>query len=190
MQGDVETGVTIMLIDAGVDTGPILLQQSIPISRHDTTGSLTERLANVGAEALLEALPLWISGELIPQPQDERQASYTRMLRKEDGEIDWHRPADLLARQVRAYTPWPTAYTNWRSKLVKIVSAHALVSEAQKDAPVGTAMLHKEDSEPSLQVVTGEGMLVIDRLQLEGKKAMSAGEFLRGYPQIVGDMLG
>jgi len=190
LQGDVETGVTIMLIDAGVDTGPILLQQSIPISRHDTTGSLTERLANVGAEALLEALPLWISGELIPQPQDERQASYTRMLRKEDGEIDWHRPADLLARQVRAYTPWPTAYTNWRSKLVKIVSAHALVSETQKDAPVGTAMLRKEDGEPSLQVVTGEGMLVIDRLQLEGKKAMSAGEFLRGYPQIVGDMLG
>ena len=189
LQGDVETGVTIMLIDAGVDTGPILLQQSIPISRHDTTGSLTERLANVGAEALLEALPLWISGELIPQPQDERQASYTRMLRKEDGEIDWHRPADLLARQVRAYTPWPTAYTTWRSKLLKIVSAHALLSEAQKDAPVGTAMLRKEDGEPSLQVVTGEGMLVINRLQLEGKKAMSAGEFLRGYPQIVGDVL-
>lgn len=189
LQGDVETGITIMLIDAGVDTGPILLQQPIPITRHDTTGSLTERLANVGAEALLEALPLWISGELTPQPQDERQASYTRMLRKEDGEIDWHRPADLLARQVRAYTPWPTAYTTWRSKLLKIVSAHALVSEAQKDAPVGTAMLRKEDGEPSLQVVTGEGMLVIDRLQLEGKKAMSAGEFLRGYPQIVGDVL-
>jgi len=190
LQGDVETGVTIMLIDAGVDTGPILLQHSIPITLHDTTGSLTERLANVGAEALLEALPLWISGELTPQPQDEQQASYTRMMRKEDGEIDWYRPADLLARQVRAYTPWPTAYTTWRSKLVKIVSAHALVSETQKDAPVGIVMLRKEDGEPSLQVVTGEGMLVIDRLQLEGKKAMSAGEFLRGYPQIVGDVLG
>ena len=190
LQGDAETGVTIMLIDAGVDTGPTLLQRRIPITEHDTTGSLTEKLANVGAEALLEAIPLWISGELTPQPQDEQQASYTHMLRKEDGEIDWHRPADVLARQVRAYTPWPSAYTTWRDKLLKIVAAYPLISETQKDAPVGTVMLRKENGETSLQVVTGEGMLVIDRLQLEGKKAMSAAEFLRGYPHIVGDVLG
>src|SRR5215831_2303324 len=89
LQGDIETGVTIMLIDAGVDTGPILLQRAIPIAENDTTGSLTARLAVLGASALVEALPLWVQGKITAQPQDERFASYTHMLHKEEGEIDW-----------------------------------------------------------------------------------------------------
>src|SRR5947207_11264940 len=89
LQGYVETGVTIMLIDAGVDTGPILLQCAIPIAEDDTTGSLTLKLAALGASALMEALPLWVQGKITPQPQDERFASHTRMLHKEDGKIDW-----------------------------------------------------------------------------------------------------
>ncbi len=120
------------------------------------------------------------------------------MLRKEDGEIDWHRPAARLAREVRAYLPWPGSYTTWRGKLLKIIEAHALATagtgdgggEPLQDTPVGTVMLRRENGTTSLQVVTGEGMLAIDRLQLAGKKAMSAGEFLRGYAQIVGDVLG
>src|SRR6266568_4978817 len=89
LQGDTETGVTIMLIDAGVDTGPILLQRAIPIAEDDTTGTLTTRLAYLGAQALLEVLPRWVKGEIVPEPQDEQKASHTRMLRKEDGEISW-----------------------------------------------------------------------------------------------------
>jgi methionyl-tRNA formyltransferase len=194
LQGEHETGVTIMLLDAGIDTGPMLLKRQVPIAPDDTTGSLTEKLAQAGAEALLEALSLWISGKLVPQPQDERQASYTRMVRKEDGLIDWSRPAEVLARQVRAYQPWPGSYTHWRGKLLKIVAAHPYVLEdgalAGHEMPAGTVVTRRKDGHQMLLVATGEGMLAIERLQLEGKKAVSADEFLRGYPQIARDVLG
>ncbi len=194
LQGESETGVTIMLIDAGIDTGHILLKRRVPILPDDTTGSLTEKLAHVGAEALMEALPLWIEGKLVPQPQDEQQASYTSMVRKANGLIDWHLSADMLARQVRAYLPWPGTYTHWHGKLLKILAAHPIASsrepEAGQEKRVGLVTLRKETGQSSLLVTTGEGMLAVERLQLEGKKAMSAEEFLRGYPQIVGDILG
>lgn len=190
LQGDPETGVTIMLLDAGVDTGPILLSRAIPIAEDDTTGSLTDKLAILGAGALLEAIPLWVQGRIVPQPQDEQKASHTHMLHKEDGQISWDRAAAVLAREVRAYQPWPGAYTYWRGKLLKIVSAHAEALEPGQDVLPGTAILRKEAGHRLLAIVTSSGYLVIDRLQLEGKKAMSAEEFLRGYPQIVGEVLG
>ncbi len=190
LQGDKETGVTIMLIDAGVDTGPTLLKRSIPIAEDDTTGSLTLKLAELGARALLEVLPLWVQCKITPQPQDEQLASYTRMLRKEDGEIDWNRPAAELARAIRAYTPWPSAYIYWRGRLLKIISAHAVGLEPGEEVKPGTVSLRKENGEQVLSVVTGNGLLVVDNLQLEGRKAMSAGEFVRGYPHILGDVLG
>ena len=190
LQGDTETGVTIMLIDAGVDTGPILLQRAIPIAEDDTTGSLTLKLAALGASALLEALPLWVQGKITPQPQDERFASHTHMLHKEDGKIDWNRPADVLARTVRAFTPWPGAYTNWGNKLLKIISAHTIQSDPGSEARAGTVSLRKENGLQTLAVATGNGLLIIEKLQLEGKKVMNADEFLRGYSHIVGEVLG
>lgn len=190
LQGDAETGVTIMLLDAGVDTGPTLLSRAVPIAEDETTGSLTNKLATLGAEALLEAIPLWVPGKITPQPQDEQKASHTHMLRKEDGEISWQRPAAVLAREVRAYSPWPSAYTYWRGKLLKIVAAHALALEPGAEVVPGTVTLRKEAGHSMLAIVTGSGFLDVERLQLEGKKAMSAEEFLRGYPQIVGDVLG
>jgi methionyl-tRNA formyltransferase len=144
----------------------------------------------LGARALLEAFPLWVQGKITPQPQDEQLASYTRMLHKEDGEIDWNRSADELARAVRAYTPWPSAYTYWHARLLKIVSAHPIMLEPGEEVKPGTVGLRKENGEQVLSVVTGNGLLVVDNLQLEGRKAMSAGEFARGYPHIVGDVLG
>ena len=190
LQGERETGVSIMLIDAGIDTGPVLLKRAIPITENDTTGNLTVKLADLGASALLAALPLWVAGELQPQPQNEQEASYTHMLRKEDGAIDWSRSAARLAREVRAYSPWPGSYTTWRGKLLKILRAYARATGEAQDILPGTVMLRKESGAPSLQVATGEGVLVLDRLQLEGKKAMNADEFLRGYANIVGDVLG
>jgi methionyl-tRNA formyltransferase len=190
LHGDTETGVTIMLIDAGVDTGPILHKRTIPIAEEDTTGSLTIKLAELGAIALLEALPLWVQGKLTPQPQDERLATYTHMLRKEDGEISWERPAVELARAVRAYTPWPGAYTYWRGKLLKIVSAHPIMLEPAQQLKPGTVSLRKENGQQVLSIVTADGLLAVDSLQLEGKKAMSAREFVRGHPQIIGEVLG
>src|SRR5438309_4767950 len=189
LQGDSETGVTIILIDAGVDTGPILLQRAIPIAEDDTTGSLTLKLAALGASALLEALPLWVERKITPQPQDERFASHTHMLHKEDGKIDWNRSADVLARTVRAFTPWPGAYTNWGNKLLKIISAHAVQSDTGSEARAGTVSLRKENGLQTLTVVTGKGLLIVDKLQLEGKKVMSSDEFLRGYSHIVGEAL-
>jgi methionyl-tRNA formyltransferase len=189
LQGDTETGVTIMLIDAGVDTGPILLQRAIPIAEDDTTGSLTLKLAALGASTLLEALPLWVQGKITPQPQDERFASHTHMLHKEDGKIDWNRPADVLARTVRAFTPWPGAYTNWGNRLLKIISAHAVQSDTGSEARAGTVSLRKENGLQTLTLVTGKGLLIVEKLQLEGKKVMSSDEFLRGYSQIVGEAL-
>ncbi len=190
LQGENQTGVTIMLIDAGIDTGPILLKRAIPIAEDDTTGSLTAKLATHGASALLAALPPWVAGDLQLQPQNEQEASYTHMLRKEDGIIAWRRPATTLAREARAYSPWPGFYTTWRGKLLKILAAHAYTTQEAQDIPAGTVILRKENSTPSLQVATSEGALVLDRLQLEGKKAMNSDEFLRGYSNIVGDVLG
>ncbi len=190
LQGDAETGVTIMLLDAGVDTGPMLHKRSIPIAPDDTTGSLTAKLAELGAQALLETLPRWVAGEITPEPQDERLATHTHMLRKEDGLIDWQRPAAVLARMTRAYTPWPGTYTTWRGKTLKILSAHALDAAPAASLAVGTVGKREVAAQEVLEVVTGSGLLLVERLQLEGRKALSAAEFLRGYPQIVGDKLG
>ena len=100
-----------MLMDAGMDTGPVLAQRSEPISPHDTTGSLSERLSHLGADLLGETLPRWLAGEIEPQPQDDSQATVTRLIRKEDGAIDWTLPAADIWRRVRAYNPWPGAHT-------------------------------------------------------------------------------
>jgi methionyl-tRNA formyltransferase len=190
LQGDKETGTSIMLLDAGVDTGPVLLRRSLEISDDDTTSSLTPKLAEIGAQALLEALPAWIGGSVTPEPQDEQKASHTRMLRKEDGEIDWGRPASVIARQVRAYTPWPSAYSYWQGKLLKVLKAQAQVSVADKEIVPGIAGVREIAGHRTLVVATSSGILAIQQLQLEGKKAMSAEEFLRGYAQIAGQRLG
>ena len=189
LQGDTEAGVTIILLDAGVDTGPMLLKKGMPIGEDETTGSLTGKLADLGAQALLEVLPLWVKGEITPEPQDENLASHTRMLRKEDGEISWELPAAVLARKVRAYTPWPGAYSHWRGKHLKIVSARAVPMEPGEPVPPGTVRVREEAGHKTLAIMSGSGFLVVKQLQLEGKKAMSAEEFLRGYPQIVGEVL-
>lgn len=196
LQGDQETGVTIMLLDAGIDTGPMLLKRTLSIIDDETTGSLTPKLADIGAQALLEALPRWISGKTTPEPQDELRATHTRMLTKEDGQIQWERPAAVLARQVRAYTPWPGSYTHWRGKLLKILAAYPLSVEPdrgeQTDAPTlqaGLVSTREEAGHQVLAIVTGSGLLIVTQVQLEGKRAMSAEEFLRGYVHIAGEVL-
>ncbi len=190
LQGEGETGISIMLLDAGIDTGPILLKRSMPIAEDETTGSLTTKLADLGAQALLEALPQWIASKIIAEPQNEEKASHTRMHQKEDGVIRWDRPALVLARQVRAYNPWPSAYTYWRGKLLKLITAQAFTVEPETTVPPGTVSVHEIAGHQVLAIVTGAGFLAVRQLQLEGKKVMSAEEFLRGYSQIVGQVLG
>jgi methionyl-tRNA formyltransferase len=189
LQGDSETGVSIMLLDAGVDTGPVLLRRSIPLHEDDTTGSLTLKLAELGAQALLEALPLWVASKIAPIPQDEQQASHTRMLSKENGRICWNFSAAVLARQVRAYMPWPGSYTYWRGKLLKIVTAHPISVEPAVSGAPGTVSIREEAGHQVLAVTTRSGLLIVNHLQLAGKRAIGVEEFLRGYSQIVGEVL-
>ena len=190
LHGDSETGISIMLLNVGVDTGPVLLRRSVPLAEDETTGSLTLKLAEVGAQALLEVLPLWVAGKITPVPQDEQQASYTRMLSKENGKISWDLSAIELARQIRAYMPWPGSYTSWRGKLLKIITAYAVNCDSPRSGVPGTVCLYQEAEHQALAVITGAGLLVIKHLQLAGKRTMGAEEFLRGYSQIVGEVLG
>jgi len=121
LAGDEITGVSIMLLDKGMDTGPLLAQQQVPVSPQDTTGSLTVNLAQIGGQLLMQTLPLWLEGKLMSQPQDNEKATYSKLVTKEEGEIDWHRPAIELWRKVRAFQPWPGCHTTWQGKLLKIM---------------------------------------------------------------------
>jgi methionyl-tRNA formyltransferase len=190
LQGEAVAGVTIMLIDAGIDTGAMLLTRALPLAEDETTASLTPKLADLGASALLEVLPRWVQGQITPQPQDHAQASHTHMLKKEQGRIDWSQPAEVLARKVRAYTPWPNAYTTWRGKLLKILTARPTASESDQPGKVALENISATSTaQKALRIATGQGSLLVERVQLEGKKAMSVDEFVRGYGQIVGEVL-
>jgi len=186
LAGDELTGVSIMLMDRGLDTGPVLAQAQIPILAMDTTGSLTAKLSLIAAQLLLEVLPRWWRGEITPQPQNEAEATYAGAFSKKDGEIDWHLPAPELWRRVRAFHPWPGCYTWWQGKQLKIIEAVPLSGE--RTFEVGQVVaLGKEEA--GFGVGTGDGVLGVLRLQLEGKRAMSATDFLRGQRQFISAIL-
>jgi methionyl-tRNA formyltransferase len=184
--GDELTGVTIMLMDAGLDTGPILAQKKVGISFMDTTGSLSSKLADVGARLLLEALPKWLGGELKPQAQDESQATYSKLITSKDGEIDWHLPALELWRMVRAYNPWPSCYTWCQGKRLKIHKALPLGDGGGGD--IGEVIALAE--QPGVGVVTKQGILGLCQVQLEGKREMPVSDFVRGKRDFIGCVLG
>lgn len=185
LAGEEETGVTIMLMDEGMDTGPILAQRRLMIEPEDTTESLSEKLARLGADLLLETLPLWLRGEIAPQPQDDSQATYTKPIAKEDGLIDWLLPAVEIWRRCRAYYPWPSAYTYWQGKPLKILRAKPIPQWRGFEGP-GQVMRLRQ----GLAVATGEGALLLEEVQLAGKRATGAEEFLRGQRGLVGSVLG
>jgi len=185
LAGDEETGVTIMLLDEGMDTGPILAQASLPIRPEDTTGSLTERLATLGADLLIATLPRWLAGEIQPRPQDHSQATMCRPLRKEEGRLDWSLPAIELERRVRAYNPWPGAYTTWHGRRLKVLCA-APLSDWRGPQPPSQVIALPEGT----AVVTGNGALLLLEVQLAGRRAMTIADFLRGQRDFIGSRLG
>lgn len=185
--GDEVSGVSIMLMDEGMDTGAVLARGEMPISPEDTAGSLTAKLAQQGAALLLDALPRWLEGRIEPQPQDESKASYSRLLTSEDGELDWHLPAVELWRKVRAYNPWPGCYTHWQGRRLKVHHAVPLSRRVERGG-IGEVV---ELPPPSrVGVVTSEGVLELRQVQLEGKQEMSIAEFVRGQRSFVGSVLG
>ncbi len=185
LAGDEVTGVTIMVVTKVMDTGPILAQRQIPILPHDTTGSLFEKLSGLGADLLMDTLPQWLNGKLVAQPQDHGQATYSKMITKEEGLIDWHRPAVELWRRVRAFQPWPGCYTTWQGRMLKIIEAIPLSGEG---TPGRVVALSHEPGAP-VGVQTGGGVLGLVQVQLEGKRIMSAADFIRGQRDFVGSLL-
>jgi methionyl-tRNA formyltransferase len=184
LAGDQVTGSTIMRMDPGMDTGPILAQAALAIQPNDTGGALTARLALQGADLLAETLPAWLAGQIAPQPQDADLATLCRPLRKEQGLIDWTGPAAEIALAVRAFNPWPAASTTWQGQQLRILRAAALPGPAGDDP--GRVVL----AGGAVAVVAGDGLLRLDEVQLAGRAAMPAHDFVRGQRGFAGSHLG
>jgi methionyl-tRNA formyltransferase len=184
LNGDSFAGVSIMLMDKGLDTGPVLSQAQIPVLGYDNTGILTDKLSLVGAHLLLEVLINWRKGEILPRPQDNTAASYFATVTREMGEIDWYQPAEVIWRRVRALYPWPGCFTRWQGKNLKIIEA--LPQSGGGDIGKGQVTVLPDGS---AGIGTGSGILKVITLQMEGKKPMSSIEFLRGQRQFAGAVL-
>lgn len=177
--GDAVTGISIMQMDTGLDTGDILLQQTCPVRPDDTAGSLEERLAVLGGECLLRALDQIAAGKAHPVPQDETRACYARKISKAEAAIDWSRPATVLERRIRAFNPAPVAHTTLHGISMRIWRARVLEDDHSNYGPGEIVAF----TETGLDVATGAGVLRIESLQLPGKKIISAADFHRGYPR-------
>ncbi len=184
-EGDAETGVTVMFMDEGLDTGDLLLAVTTPILPEDTGGSLHERLAEMAPAALEPALDWLAEGKAPRQPQDNALATHAGKLTRADGRLDWQNDADTLARLVRAYQPWPGTHTRFDSALLKIFAAQARPEVS--GCPVPGTVLAAADN---LLVACGQGALELRQLQIEGGRRLSAAEFLRGHPIPAGTVLG
>ncbi|MBI3970443.1 MAG: methionyl-tRNA formyltransferase [Chloroflexi bacterium] len=186
LAGDEVTGVSIMRLDEGMDTGPVLAQRAEPILPADTTGSLEARLARLGADLLVATIPGSIAGEIVPRPQDDAAATYCHVVRKENGAIDWTRPTVELERHVRAMQAWPVASTTWQGKRLNVLKASDETMMPPETSRPGDVIL--AGKRPA--VVTGDGLLVLEQVQLEGRNPVSGASFVNGYRSFVGSNLG
>jgi len=173
LAGDRESGVTIMAMDEGLDTGPMILAEAVPITRETTGQSLHDTLAALGARLIVPALAGFADGSLPPRPQPDRGITYAAKLTRAEAQIDWRQPAARIERQIRAFTPWPGTWFTHRGQRLKILAATPL---AGPSGPPGTVL------DGAITVACGEGALRLDRLQRPGKAPMTAAELLRGYP--------
>lgn len=173
LAGDEETGVTIMKMDEGLDTGPILSQLSMAIDSSDNASTLSEKLSRAGADLLVKTLDGYLTGQIQPVPQDNDKATLTKLLRKSDGQMDFKKPAAYLERMVRAYNPWPGAFFQWNDQLIKVLGAE--VDAGKSIRPGETSIVNKK---PVLG--TDEGVLVLDIVQPQGRRIMTGMEFLNG----------
>jgi len=188
LAGDETAGITIMRMDPGLDTGPILRQRALPIAPDDTSESLGEKLARLGADLLLDTLPDWLAGKIQLQPQDDALVTFAPQLEKEQGRIDWSEPADTLARRVRAFHPWPGTFTTWQGAPLRILRASAEFSPALSGGEgtlPGTVVATPEGP----AVATGRGWLRLIEVQPAGKRPMPADAFVRGARGFLGSRL-
>jgi len=186
LNGDEKTGVTIYLMDKELDHGPILSQKELKITGKTGYFKLLEQLAELGSDLLLESLPNIASGKAELIPQDESKASFVKILSKEDGHIKWNKTAEEIERQIRGYENWPTSYSFWDKKALKIIESSVKILPVLKSYPFGKVVASPENE---MLVATKENYLKIEKLQIEGKKPISAKDFLNGNLKIIGTVL-
>ncbi len=181
LKGEQKTGITIILMDEGMDTGDILSQVEMPIQREDTGETLQMRLSALGGDLLMETIQKMKTRSIVPRPQDHSKATYAPSLKKEDGRIDWKKSAEEIDRQIRAFNPWPGAFTGWEKGLLKIFKG-----EVRKEAPKGEAGRVTWVGVDFIEVTTGHGSLLLKEVQPEGKRRMSVRDFLSGHRLPIG----
>lgn len=186
LEGDEEAGVTIFRMDRGMDSGPIVNQRRIRLVGDETAGELTDRLAHEGAVLLVETLQPWLREEIVPTPQAEADATYSRLLSKSDGELDFTRPVDELERRVRALNPWPGTFTRLGGRRLSILRARA---HEDRDSDLRPGEVAKAASGSGFEIGAAQGTLDVQEVQLEGKRAVSAEEFARGRRDMLGSVL-
>ena len=185
LNGDKETGVSLMIMDEEMDHGPIISNLKSQISNLKLTyDELSEKLADLSAELLIKTLPDWIGGKIKPQAQDHAKATFCKLIKKEDGKIDWNKSVEEVERQIRAFCEWPESYTDFNGKILKIIEADSENKNTEKKP--GEVFL---DENKNICVQTGNGILILKQIQLEGKKPMTAKDFLNGHPEIIGASL-
>lgn len=183
INGDTETGVTIMKMDIGLDTGDILAQNSLKIASNDTSDTLYTKVSKIGAELLIPTLKGYIAEDIKPKKQDSSKSSYAKQLKKEDGKINWDNSAEEIERFIRAMFSWPGAWTTLNNKKIKILKA--TIEAVQKKNKIGELFI--EDNQ--LAVQCSKDILFINNLQLEGKKETTGKEFIKGYKDLIGKIL-
>jgi len=199
LNGDKKTGVTIILMDEKIDHGPIINQRALEIEKNETATTLQNKLAEFGASLLLETIQKWQKGMLKTYPQDETKATYTKILTREDGRVNWKKTAQALEKEVRAYTLWPESFTSWERRGGLIFRIKILKTRIQKSTggisyPIGKTLVVPQN-EIGVQCgggffpERGEDFLVIERLKMEGGGEMGSEEFLRGHPEFIGTIL-
>ncbi|MDO8582057.1 MAG: methionyl-tRNA formyltransferase [bacterium] len=194
LNGEIKTGVTLILLDEEIDHGPILAQEMASIGYRDTSETLSHKLALQSALMLQKVLPEWLQGTISPTPQDHAKATFTKMITKEDGRIDWKKPAEEIERHVRAMFPWPSSYTFWKENKNEVRLHLRRVSVLKEGPRLGSdnntlpgEVLDTPDDE--LAVVCGKEILVIHELQPEGKHIMPGSAFINGHRSIIGSIL-
>lgn len=185
LAGDAESGVSLMQMDEGLDTGPVFVQQAIALDPRETAATLHDRLSALGSDMVRRHLDDILAGRLVAVPQPDEGMTYAAMIRKEAGQLDWTQRPDSLDRLVRAMTPWPGAFTLWNGEPLKVLRSHPAAGPLPEGPP---GLVVPADEGPT--VLAASGGLVLDDLQLAGKRAMAAADFLRGRPDLIGTVLG
>jgi len=184
LNGDDETGVTIIQLDEGMDSGPIVALLTTEIGPNEACDVLTDRLFRMGSQLLVDTILGWAKADISPEPQDESKVTITSRLSREDGLIDWTDSAEFIARKIRAYHTWPGTHTTWQGKTVKIIAGKS-TSSSSAELP-GTVVALDD----GIGVTTGDGLLILDTLQMEGRRSATASDFVQGYKDFVGSRLG